>query len=168
MPFKDEDYDNALRNLPAEHAQAVARHAQTLAEALGVMVGRTGSYGLAWRRYGALSNLLNAARKVERLMEAWWDGNGIPALHKDNLDDAIDALNYLAFFIQCAEDGNLTGERRVLPEEVEEEYFRVSGEAICEVCGLPWYKHPREKKYDAFDGQSMDLVRGCDGRLRKT
>lgn len=110
MRFASSDDQRDLLMLPPEHAQAAVEHAQTLEEAAKVMLGRTASYGLVWRQYGALSNLLNAARKIERLMEAWWHGNGeAPALHKDNLDDAIDAINYLAFFIQCARAGNLTG-----------------------------------------------------------
>jgi hypothetical protein len=107
--------------LEPEHAQAAVKHAQTLDEAASVMLHRTTAYGLVWRRFGALSNLLNSARKVERLMEAWWhhqddyevvgdDGIPRPLLHKDALDDAFDAINYLAFFIQCARQGNITGE----------------------------------------------------------
>lgn len=84
-------------------------HSEVLDEALRIYVERSQSYGQVWTHYGARANLLNAARKIDRLMESWWRGEGIPALHKDNLDDAIDAINYLTFFIRCARDGNLTG-----------------------------------------------------------
>jgi hypothetical protein len=110
MHYHTEEEQRALLLLDPEHAQAAVKHAQTLDEAASVMLHRTASYGLVWRRFGALSNLLNAARKVERLMEAWWHGNGEPALHKDALDDAFDAINYLSFFVQCAREGNITGE----------------------------------------------------------
>lgn len=84
----------------------------TFMEALKVYNDRTAPYGQAWEQYGALSNLLNMARKVDRLMAVWWRGSGEdqPALHKDNLDDAIDLLNYDAFFIRNARRGNITGE----------------------------------------------------------
>lgn len=119
MHFTSSEDQHTLLGLPAEHARAAVEHAQGLEDAASVMLHRTASYGLAWQRYGALSNLVNAARKVERLMGIWWDGNKgeIPALHKDALDDALDAINYLQFFITCARDGNLTGNRRELPDE---------------------------------------------------
>ena len=125
MHFNTDEEQRVLLMLEPEHAQAAVEHAQTLDEASTLMLNRTVSYGVVWRRFGALSNLLNAARKVERLMESWWDEVGesfdivgddgkrvtrLPALHKDNLDDAFDAINYLAFFIQCARNANITGE----------------------------------------------------------
>lgn len=135
MHFTSKADQAGLMTLPPEHAQACVEHAQTLDEAASVMLGRTASYGLVWRRYGALSNLLNAARKVERLMESWWHGEGVPALHKDNLDDAVDAINYLAFFIQCARAGNLTGDETRLPE-CEDGLHRVVMESPhCVDCG---------------------------------
>lgn len=126
MHFKSAEDQHTLLTLPAEQARAAVEHAQGLEDAASVMLHRTASYGLAWQRYGALSNLVNAARKVERLMGIWWDGNKgeIPALHKDALDDAVDAINYLQFFISCAKEGNLTGERRQLPTSEKEEIRR--------------------------------------------
>jgi hypothetical protein len=92
---------------------------------------RSAAYGDVWRNYGAVSNLLSAARKVDRLMETWWDGliNGTaPGIHKDALDDAYDAINYLAFFIRNATDGNFTGERPERPDanvvEIRDGYER--------------------------------------------
>jgi len=79
-------------------------------EALEVYRQRSVSYGEVWRQYGATGNLLQAARKVDRLMEMWWHNpDGAAALQKDALDDAIDAINYLVFFIRLAREGNLTG-----------------------------------------------------------
>ncbi len=73
-------------------------------------------YGDTWTTYGALNNLLRAATKVDRSMEIWWhDQGGNPLMHKDNLDDAIDAINYLAFFIRCVRAGNITGSKRFRP-----------------------------------------------------
>lgn len=55
-----------------------------------------------------------------------------------------------------------------LPEDDGEVYIRVSGMAECQTCHKTWYQHPRVRKYDAFEGQELDLYRGCDGVLRKT
>ena len=79
--------------------------------AVRLMAERTTAYGLVWKQYGALSNLLSAARKIDRLMNIWWFAteDQPPALHKDALDDAMDAINYLGFFIQNAREGNILG-----------------------------------------------------------
>lgn len=80
-------------------------------EALTIYRQRSRSYGEVWRQYGATANLLQAARKIDRLMQIWYHNpDGAEALQKDALDDAFDALNYLVFFIRAARDGNLTGE----------------------------------------------------------
>lgn len=113
MHFNTDEEQRALLMLEPEMAQAAVEHAQTLDEAATLMLHRTASYGVVWRRFGAMSNLLNAARKVGRLMEVWYQSSDVerlPVLHKDGLDDAWDAINYLAFFIQCARQGNITGD----------------------------------------------------------
>lgn len=87
-------------------------HFEFLMKCLKLHNDRTRAYGTVWKRYGALSNLLSAARKVDRLMESWWRrGEGhAPALHKDNMDDALDAVNYLVFMMRNARAGNVTGD----------------------------------------------------------
>lgn len=126
MHFNTEEEQRALLMLPPEQAQAAVEHAQTLDEAARLMLHRTSSYGLVWQRFGAMSNLLNAARKVGRLMEAWYEGTTVePVLHKDGLDDAWDAINYLAFFIQCARKGNLTGDHTLF-SALDDERMRIA------------------------------------------
>jgi hypothetical protein len=44
----------------------------------------------------------------------------------------------------------------------DEEAFRASGEVICEVCRLAYWKHPQVAKEEV-----PTLVRACDGRLLK-
>lgn len=86
--------------------------------ALKIFDERDKVYGDTWTTYGGLNNLLRAATKVDRSMEIWWHDsshNGNPLMHKDNLDDAIDAINYLAFFIRCVRSGNITGSKRARP-----------------------------------------------------
>ena len=121
-----------------------AMHLIVFLEALKLYDERTASYGQIWRQYGALSNLLNAARKVDRSMETWWhnDGGAIPILHKSNLDDAFDALNYLAFFIRNAREGNLTGEQPDRPCEHPADavmYNEFNKRTQCHRCGQTMY-----------------------------
>lgn len=88
--------------------------------ALKLFEDRNKTYRNIWETYGALSNLLRSATKIDRAMEIWWhdqSDNGNPLLHKDNLDDAFDALNYLVFFIRCVRSGNITGSARHRPNE---------------------------------------------------
>lgn len=89
----------------------VRKQLEVFVEALRIFESRNAAYGDVWMQYGALSNLLSVARKVDRTMEAWWhDSPGeLPVMHKDALDDAIDLINYAVFFIRNARDGNVTG-----------------------------------------------------------
>lgn len=89
-----------------------------LMSALRIYDERAKIYGDTWTTYGGLNNLLRAATKVDRSMEIWWhdqSDNANPLMHKDNLDDAIDAVNYLVFFIRCVRAGNITGSKRTRP-----------------------------------------------------
>lgn len=82
-----------------------------VAKALILFRERSRTYGRAWRRHGALGNLLKVDIKNSRLMEAFWFNEGEPE-HKDAADDALDMINYAAFFYGCKEEGNERGERR--------------------------------------------------------
>lgn len=94
-----------------EEKQALHEQQVVFNKAWSIMSQRTGAYSLVWKQYGALANLLNSARKIDRLMNIWWRGedDDVPQLDKSLLDDAYDAINYLGFFIQCAEEGNIVG-----------------------------------------------------------
>lgn len=88
-------------------------HFMVLMEALQTFAERERNYNGVWRQYGALSNLLRSATKIDRLMEVWWHNpDGAGALHKDGLDDAVDLINYAVFFMRTARDGNLFGSPR--------------------------------------------------------
>lgn len=76
------------------------------ADALKIHAERTASYGQAWKQYGAMAMLLKLAGKVDRLMARhWWTRD----FHKASDDDALDVLNYGAFFIRCVKSGNMVG-----------------------------------------------------------
>lgn len=84
--------------------------------ALKLFDERNRTYRNIWETYGALSNLLRAATKVDREMEIWWHSSSLDCLgHKEALDDAFDALNYIVFFIRCVRNGNITGSKRARP-----------------------------------------------------
>jgi hypothetical protein len=90
----------------------LSEHEAVLKKCMALYEQRTEAYGQAWKNYGAVANLINAARKTDRTMETWYHGlmNGeLPSLHKDALDDAYDAINYFVFFIRCITEANFTG-----------------------------------------------------------
>lgn len=95
----------------------VHEHGIMLAEILATYVDRNGKYKGAWKTYGALSQLVRAANKIDRLMNVWWfepdaddmeQKQRVPAGPED-LDDAIDCINHLLFFLRNAKEGNLFG-----------------------------------------------------------
>ena len=97
-------------------------------KALQVYDQRDKVYGSVWKQYGSLSPLLSAARKVDRLMSIWWHKSEAifgkaakDVTHKDALDDAVDAINYLVFFLRL-KDSSLTGKEPLRPliEELAE------------------------------------------------
>lgn len=107
-----------LRELNIEESADNIAQFMVFLGALKVYNDRTTAYGQVWKQYGALSNLLSVARKVDRMMALWWHkaeevldehGKVKPLLHKDNLDDAVDLLNYCVFFIRNASASNLYG-----------------------------------------------------------
>lgn len=85
----------------------------TMMECVVIHHERSRKYGQAWRKYGALNNLLRLASKVERLIEQFWRSrfsDGAPAidLHNPDLDDAYDAVNYAVFMIRQGKAGQWT------------------------------------------------------------
>lgn len=89
-------------------------HMDLLGDVMVKYFVRNQKYKGTWQQYGALSQLVRAAQKIDRLMAVWWydiDEDRAP-LTEEDLDDAQDAINHLLFFMRCARAGNLTG---VLP-----------------------------------------------------
>lgn len=98
---------SAMDIMPTEEA---LEHLEVLMEVMALYESRTEAYGQIWKQYGALSNLLSAARKTDRTMETWWhDPGDVPLMHKDALDDALDSINYFVFFIRNVRAMNITG-----------------------------------------------------------
>lgn len=74
---------------------------------------RSKKYGEAWRRFGAVNNLVRAASKAERLLEQFWY-KAAPPSHTEvaDLDDAVDMANYIAFFHTQASAGQWRRDNR--------------------------------------------------------
>lgn len=83
-----------------------------LVECLVIYSGREDVYGAAWRQYGAVSNVLSMARKVDRVMNEWWTSlirGEVRDRDGEELDDAFDLINYTVFFLRNVRDGNISG-----------------------------------------------------------
>jgi hypothetical protein len=83
---------------PTSENEAILRH---LIHCWVIYTQRSKKYGSAWRRFGALNNLVRAAAKCERLLEQLWHKQFDETKDQD-IDDAYDAINYLVFFIHQA------------------------------------------------------------------
>jgi hypothetical protein len=158
-------------------------HWNVLIDAERIYEERSLVYGDVWKQYGALNNLVRAATKIDRLMAIWWhnqdDFEGfVTALHKDGLDDAYDAINYLAFFVRCAKNGNVTGSAPVRPQAHQHE-FTADGNEVdgnfgrCE-CGAvsmhPSWQAPTAGPiiHAACGGPLIPgVVHDCFAKLRK-
>jgi len=128
-------------------------HLSVLLRAFGIHIERGNAYGDVWKNYGALANLLSAARKIDRLMNVWWreDTTDVPMLHKDLLDDAYDAINYLTFFIRNAQAGNIFGVEPQRPAAVP---FKPTAQDVdraehytaphSRACGIKKHEHGPE------------------------
>jgi hypothetical protein len=90
---------------PTSESEAILH---TLLHSFSIYGQRSQQYGSAWRRFGALNNLVRAAAKVERLLEQFWY-RGINEGH--DFDDAYDAINYLVFFLMQAGTGQWRSDR---------------------------------------------------------
>lgn len=79
--------------------------------ALNVMAERNKKYRGIWRRAGWMANLMQVCHKTDRLMTMFWmDPNATDGKEAD-LDDAIDLMNYNAFFIITNREGDARGSR---------------------------------------------------------
>lgn len=116
MQRSEIELETILRCAGYEPDANLAEHLDVFLRCMDKYVERSASYQEVWRQYGAMSNLLNAARKVDRMMASWWFEDGsTPIMHKDNLDDAEDGINYLVFFMRNAAHGNIIGDHPERP-----------------------------------------------------
>lgn len=79
-------------------------HLSILICAMVLYAEREEAYGSAWREFGATAQAMNLARKAKR---AWV--SFMKAKHGPACDDALDSINYGAFFIRAIAEGNISG-----------------------------------------------------------
>jgi hypothetical protein len=140
---------------------------QVFINAMQIYNNRTVKYGDAWKQYGALSQLVRSANKVDRLMAVWWFGQSGVALGKEALDDAYDALNHLVFFIRASTEGNLVGKMPERPDDQQtlmadnRPVRATTGDSFrCGVCDTIW------NDVDAELLAALQLEHGVNGDHR--
>lgn len=82
-----------------------ARHRAVLEECLAIVEERDATYGNHWSKYGSKGCTYNARRKVERGWEHLWKSGDEPM----DVDDLLDAINYLTRAVIEERDGNRNG-----------------------------------------------------------
>jgi hypothetical protein len=84
-----------------ENADAIDQLARVFVPCLTIMCerGNHSPEGNSWRRSGWKAQLHEVFKKVERLRWASWLHSGT------DTDSAIDAINYLGFYVRGKEDG---------------------------------------------------------------
>ena len=96
-----------VRLVPDTSAQEAMLH--HLERCWAVLRERSAKYDEAWLKRGALMNLLESAKKMDRLMAQFWD-RGSPQ-HGDtalDLDDMTDLINYMLATLYQASIGEWT------------------------------------------------------------
>lgn len=81
-------------------------HANVLQQALDIYVERNKDRGDAWKDAGWIGQLIEARKKLDRLW-AIWRTDRTPS--EKDIDEALDLINAVVFFVRCAEDNNKRG-----------------------------------------------------------
>lgn len=148
---------------PSEFSKEDGEQLEVLHQVFEKYCERNAKYHDTWKQYGALSQLVRSANKVDRLMEVWWhsqEGIGwTSATHQEldeMLDDAIDAINHLVFFVRAARAGNITGSTPSRPHTHEFMVFSdgVYGSFARCACG--------ESPYPVTNQEMADQMVGVD------
>lgn len=92
-------------------------------EAMCIFQERNANYRDAWKEQGWRGNLMDLRRKVMRLWNQWWHPRGT----RGYLDNAVDLLNFTAFFLRNARAEN---------EEGNWQYF-MHREDVCDCTAEP-------------------------------
>lgn len=82
---------------------------QIMLIALQVFSERDPKYHDLWKRRGWLGSLMHIDSKAARLMETFWKGTPGRMPMPDDVDDAIDLINYAVFFIRNLQANNEKG-----------------------------------------------------------
>ena len=89
----------------AEHDQAVV-----VVRALAIYAERNVRYKDNWKRMGYRGMLVRVRERAERLWDALWSApSDYGCEAPEVLDDAYDLINFAAFLVRGAKDGNRDG-----------------------------------------------------------
>lgn len=106
MQPEEEIARHALAMIGVPLSDTNVEHFQVLWAAMNLFDNRNSRYRDNWRRYGWRDSLHHCRSKLSRMFSLF--GSDDP--NKD-LDDALDLINYAAFFIRNVKDGNEHGEQ---------------------------------------------------------
>lgn len=98
-----------LDALGMEQDSTNLEQAKVFATALALFAERNDITPDAWKAAGYLGNLLNASGKMTRLMANLWYQTGANGRTEKPIDNALDGITYLAFFIRMYELGDERG-----------------------------------------------------------
>lgn len=85
-----------------------------MVRAFRIYIDREQRHQEVWRRSGWRGMLVDLRKKLDRLWGEWWNWDHDTSDERkrpeqSDLDSALDIINYTAFFIRQAEDGNRDG-----------------------------------------------------------
>jgi hypothetical protein len=110
MPDPSDNYDATEQfmeamGVPVDYQPQL----EIMVEALKIRAQREGVYKGLWRKFGYTDSLFHMRSKMERLMIQFWDGTGHSAYLGEDLDNALDLLNYTTFFVTLFREGRRNG-----------------------------------------------------------
>lgn len=80
-----------------------SQHAKVLNRANDIFIERNEKRKDAFLDAGAIGNMVELRKKIDRLWAAWDNPN------EKDIDEALDLINTAVFYIRCAEMGNVMG-----------------------------------------------------------
>lgn len=110
MPSKYSNVREILELADLESSDTNAEQMSVFLDCMQLFQERNAKYGDLWKEYGWRGNLLHVQSKAARVRKVWWDSKD-PFGHNADIDDALDLINYAAFFIRNVEADNELGGR---------------------------------------------------------
>lgn len=95
-----------LKHLGIEDHINNLQQLRVFAEALKIYAERNKRYKDSWKDFGWRGMLHDIYKKTHRLWKAWWSGD---EQDRGDYDDAIDLMNFSAFFIRAVKSNNEKG-----------------------------------------------------------
>jgi hypothetical protein len=106
----DEDLRVGLASLGYPEDDAHVEQFRVLMEAFDVFMERNARYRDVWKGSGYRGSLFDLRKKITRMWSVFWQGH--PDEKAKECDDALDVINYAAFFVRNVRDGNEYGNWR--------------------------------------------------------